>query len=135
VTCLDRGGLHYERENRHNRIVTITYPNGNAVEAVVLTHDSQEIRAVAPGSSDILTFRCFEGTWVSDEVEPVRIAFSWERRQAMHAPKEEDCLCPQNLAAQLVNLLQGGADEAPEIAWRAPMAMMTYARVSELRTN
>ena len=55
--------------------MTITYPNGTALNAVVLSREDEEIRAIAPGCDDVLAFTRIRGTWVSEELEPVTIQF------------------------------------------------------------
>ena len=55
--------------------MTITYPNGTVLPAVVLSRGEEEIRAIAPGCDDVLVFTRIRGTWVSEELEPVTIEF------------------------------------------------------------
>ena len=74
----------------------------------MLSHDEHEIRAIAAGCADVLAFRCVRGTWISEELEPVTIAFEWQRRDAPAATSEDDCVCPTELAARLIQTLFGG---------------------------
>jgi hypothetical protein len=75
--------------------VTIIYPNGTVLKAIVLSHEDHKIRAVAAGCDDVLDFTRIHGTWISEECEAVTIEFDW-RRGAGHAPSEDDCVCPRN---------------------------------------
>lgn len=95
--------------------MTIAYPDGTAIEAIVLSHEENEIRAIAGGCDDVLAFNCIYGTWFSEENEPVVIEFAWQRRRASTATSEEDCICPKELAARLLRaLFRGGNGEEPE---------------------
>jgi hypothetical protein len=55
--------------------VTINYPNGAVLKAIVLSHDEHGIRAIAPGCGDVLAFTCIQGAWISERLEPVTIEF------------------------------------------------------------
>ena len=97
------------------QLMTITYPDGNVLEAIVLSHEENEIRAIAAGCNDVLAFTRINGTWISEEIEPVAIEFAWQRRRALPAASEVDCICPKDLAVRLIqSLLNGG--EAEEMA-------------------
>jgi hypothetical protein len=90
--------------------VTITYPDGTILEAIVLSHDEQAIRAIAPNSQDVLAFTQLHGNWFSDKAEPVTIEFQWQRRRASTVPTVADCICPEELAAKLIHMLYAGGE-------------------------
>jgi hypothetical protein len=94
--------------------MTITDPNGTVLKAIVLSHDEQAIRAIAPGCTDVLSFTEIHGIWFSDELEPVTIKFEWQRRGVSSIPAAADCICPKELAATLIHLLIAD-DEAVEV--------------------
>src|ERR1039458_4973537 len=75
---MERQGLVRAWSWAHNAIVTITYPNGIILEAIVLSHEENEIRAIAAGCDDVLAFTRIHGTWISEEIEPVAIEFAWQ---------------------------------------------------------
>ena len=96
--------------------MTITYPNGTVLEAIMLSHEENEIRAIAAGCGDVLAFTRIHGTWISEEIEPVAIEFAWQRRRTSPAISENDCVCAKELAARLIAMLLSGCerDEAGE---------------------
>ncbi len=100
-------------------IVTITYPNGQVLNAIVLSHDEHEVRASAPGYDDVLAFTCFHGLWISDDGEPVTIEFEWQRCDERPAYSETDFICAKELAARLIAALlrSDERDEAVETAF------------------
>jgi hypothetical protein len=115
VPCLERQGLVCAHPEAQNVVVTITYPNGTALEAVVLSHEEHEIRAIAAGGDAVLAFTRIHGTWISEEIEPVTIEFAWERRWTSPAASEDTCICPKALAARLIqSLFRGGEPESAE---------------------
>src|SRR5664279_4901889 len=105
---MERQGLVRAWSWAHNAIVTITYPNGTVLEAIVLSHEDNEIRAIAAGCDDVLVFTRIHGTWISEEIEPVAMKFERPGGGPSHEPSDEDCICPKGLAARLVQSLLGG---------------------------
>ena len=103
----------------HNRLVTITYPNGTTVQAIVLFHGEQRIRAMAPGGQDVLSFRLLQGVSFSDDLEPVTLAFEWQRGSVPSIPALAECICPKELAAKLVHMLHAD-DETETVKSPAP---------------
>ena len=91
--------------------MTISYPNGTVLQAIVLSHDEHEIRANATGCDDVLAFTRIHDTWVSEEIELVTMTFEWQRDRQAHAPSEDSCVCPKDLAARLIQSLYCGQDE------------------------
>jgi hypothetical protein len=88
--------------------VTINYPNGTVLKALVLSQDENDIRAIAPGGGDALAFTRIQGTWISEGLEPVIIEFEWQRRVAVPVPAVDDCICPKQLAVRLISALLSG---------------------------
>jgi len=91
--------------------MTINYPNGRIIEAVILTRSEKSIRAAVPGADDVVRFANVKGTWVTEELEPVEIRFEWQRRGKEPMAVEADCICSQELAARLVDLLTRDSGE------------------------
>ena len=76
----------------------------------MLSHEENEIRAIAAGCSDVLVFTRIDGTWVSQETVPVGIEFAWQRRGTSPSTSEDDCTCPKKLAAHLIRMLISGCE-------------------------
>ena len=107
---MERQGLVRAWSWAHNAIVTITYPNGIILEAIVLSHEENEIRAIVAGCDDVLAFTRIHGTWISEEIEPVAIEFAWQRRGTSPSTSEDDCVCSKKLAARLIAMLLSGCE-------------------------
>ena len=88
--------------------MTIAYPNGAVLKAFVLSHDDHEIRAIAAGYGDVLTFSCIQGTWISEGLERVSIEFEWQSRGATTTTSEDGTVCPK--AARMLRILFGGGE-------------------------
>jgi hypothetical protein len=52
--------------------MTITYPNGTALEVILLSHQEHQIRAAARGCDDVLIFSRIHGVWISEDLDPGR---------------------------------------------------------------
>ena len=79
----------------HYAIVTITYPDGTVLEAIVLAHEENEIRAIATGCDDALAFTRIHGTWISEEIEPVTIELA-AARGISHRPPRRPAFVPRH---------------------------------------
>jgi hypothetical protein len=90
--------------------MTITYPNGNVLNAIVLAHEDHEVRAVAAGWNDVLVCTRIHDTWLSEDWEPVTLGFEWQRGGTTPAGSEDDCICPKELAARLISTLAGASE-------------------------
>jgi hypothetical protein len=113
---MERQGLVRAWSWAQNVVVTITYPNGTVLEAIVLSHEENEIRAIATGCDDVLAFTRIHGTWISEEIEPVAIEFVWQRRRKSPVTSEDDCVCPKELAARLIESLFRGCEPKEAVA-------------------
>lgn len=85
--------------------MTITYLDGRAVEAVLLSRTDDTIRVAVVGAEDVTQFSNINGTWVSEDCEPARIEFAWHQKGHKPTISEADCCCSHELAARLVHLL------------------------------
>jgi len=98
--------------------MTISYSDGKTLEAIPLARAGAVLRVAVKDADDALVFTDINGTWVSEDCEPVRIEFDWQRKPRQEAVTEADCTCPKELAARLIHLFLSGRDE--EAALMAP---------------
>jgi len=84
--------------------MTITYANGQTMQAALVIRTDNRIRVAFPGCEDLTEFTQIDGTWVSEDCEAVQIQFGWPARPAREY-QEEDFVCSQELAARLIHLL------------------------------
>jgi hypothetical protein len=90
--------------------MTIKYANGTVCNAIMLSHDDDEVRAGTAGSDDAQILRRVKGTWFSEAIEPVVIEFEWQRTGRQTIPSVKDFICSKLLAAHLVQRLLSGSD-------------------------
>ena len=95
--------------------MTIHYANGKSIEGLLLALSAHTLRVAIPGEDDVREFNSVNGTWVSDDCEPVRLEFAWDRKKREPELTEADCICSPELAAHLIHLLLSGEEE-PEYA-------------------
>jgi hypothetical protein len=89
----------------------IRYGDGRTHEAVLLSRTDNTLRVAAQNTDDVLVFFDINGSWVSEDCEPVRIDFEWQRHSPEEAVAEADCICPPELASRLIYLLFSRTDE------------------------
>jgi hypothetical protein len=89
----------------------LTYANGSRTEAFLLARTENKIRVAIPGSDDPLELTDIRGTWVTEDCEPVRVEFAWEKKTREQILTEADCICSHDLAARLIHLLWNGDEE------------------------
>ena len=82
--------------------MTIKYADGRTMEAVILSRDDKAIRAAVIGGDDAVLFTCVNGTWVSEDCEPVELQFEWQRQSPKAPVSVADCICSQELADRLI---------------------------------
>src|ERR1051326_8034315 len=85
--------------------MTVTYPNGKILEALLLLRGEDTLRAAIPGEDDARIFTLIHGRWISDECEPVQIDLGCSRSGSSNVPSEADCICPKDLASRLKSML------------------------------
>ncbi len=90
--------------------MTIQYANGRKVRGVVLLRGDNEVRVAVEGVEDAVVFTRHAGTWVSDDCEPVRLEFAWQRSLGSVEVSEADCICSKDLASRLLTLLASDSE-------------------------
>ena len=94
--------------------MTITYPNGYRVRAMLLSRNADTLRVALEGDSDSREFYCTSGAWVSEDCEAVTIEFEWEQRPRQVVPSLADCICSPELAGRLMEQLVNPAGDSLE---------------------
>ena len=90
--------------------MTIRYPDGTVVNALLLSRGNDTLRAVAPHDADVRTFTLRSGSWLSENCEPVTLEFNWEHNQQSAIPEETECTCSKPLARKLISMLFAGSE-------------------------
>jgi hypothetical protein len=93
--------------------MTIRYANGYTQEAMLLSRSEDSMRVAIQGSEDVLQFNQVNGTWITDDCEPVQVDFAWSRTADLPVVTLNDCICSHELAAHLLHLLFTG-ENPPE---------------------
>ena len=95
--------------------MVLIYADGSRTEAFLLARTENKIRVAIPGSEDPLELTDVKnGTWVTEDCEPVRVQFAWEGKTREQVITEADCLCSHDLAARLLHLLWNADEETAE---------------------
>lgn len=100
--------------------MTIRYANGLTKESVLLSRTQNSLRVAIEGCDDVTEIHQVNGTWVTDECEPVQVTFAWEFNPAAEVT-EADCICPPEIAASLIRLLYHPEDEIAAVRSGAPV--------------
>ncbi|HEX3744788.1 MAG TPA: hypothetical protein VHW09_12690 [Bryobacteraceae bacterium] len=100
----------------------LTYTDGSKTEAFLLARTENRIRVAIPGSDDPLELTDVNGTWVTEDCEPVRVQFAWQGKTPEQLVSEADCTCSHDLAARLIHLLWNADDETPALDGNLAMA-------------
>jgi hypothetical protein len=88
----------------------IRYSNGQIVEAILLARTGNSMRVAIQESDETAEFHAINGTWVSEDCEPVEVEFARMRSRDIPVVTETDCICSHALAARLVHMLFSGED-------------------------
>jgi len=88
----------------------ITFLDGTRAHAHLYTHSASIMRVAVRGADDLVEFTSVSNQWVSENCEPVTIEFEWERIPRTEPVSEQDCICPADLAAQLMDSLSAEAE-------------------------
>src|SRR5215467_2216264 len=90
--------------------MTITFPDGKRHQAAMLTRSQNNLRVAVQGRDDVSEFTRINGTWISEQGDPVSIEFEWEKRYTT-IPSLDDCICDKRLASRLIARLLNPEDE------------------------
>ena len=90
--------------------MTINYPDGTVLRALLLSRGNDTLRAAIPVAGDIRTFTRITGAWISEKDEPVEIEFAWQHEQD-DVLSETECVCSKDLASCIVSVLRACPQE------------------------
>jgi hypothetical protein len=90
--------------------MTIRYADGKASEGITLARTADIMRVVVKDCEDVAEFINAHGTWISEDCEPVTMEHD-RLGSAAAALSEDDFICPQALAARLIDLLSTDSSE------------------------
>jgi hypothetical protein len=95
----------------------IRYGNGQMAETITFCHSETSMRVAIRGTDDALELRRVGATWVAEDGE---VVIDGNSRRLSGCITEEDCICPPDLAARLLDLLYTDSSEDVE---EAPCAL------------
>ena len=97
--------------------MTITYADGIAVEARLLSSEGNVMRLAIAGDEDVRLFRRIDGSWRAENGQHVELQYSWQDDWRALLPEESPFICSMTVARRLIanlmngsELLGGGAD-------------------------
>jgi hypothetical protein len=93
--------------------LTIRYANGLTKESILLSRTKDSLRVAIQGCDDVTELRQVNGTWITDECEPVQVTFAWQQDPTPETT-EADCICPSEFAARLIHVLYVAEEEDPK---------------------
>ena len=97
--------------------MTMRYQDGRAFEAIILSRREEVIRVLLRGAEDAIELTCRNGTWVTEDCDPVTIDFSPPPPVGV---SEADCICPPSVAGELIALLyRDSPEDLPRVATAA----------------
>ena len=111
--------------------MTIRYINGYTQQAMLLSRSENSMRVAIQGSEDVLQFTQVNGTWITEDCEPVQVDFAWSRTADLPVVTLKDCICSHELAARLLHLLFTGENppEGEGAAVRTIVSTPVYCQV------
>ena len=93
--------------------MTIHRADGHRIEAALLARYQHAVRVAVRGSEDAVEFKEWNGTWISEDCEPVRIEFDWDERANELSSPECAFLCSPERARRVVGVLRRDRETDP----------------------
>jgi hypothetical protein len=90
--------------------MTIKYSDGTVLNALLLARGNDTLQVTVPGDDDARTFTLISGTWISEECEPVKIEFAWQRGEGADVLNETNCVGSKERASRLISMLLAGTE-------------------------
>ncbi|MCX6627646.1 MAG: hypothetical protein NTW28_08465 [Candidatus Solibacter sp.] len=89
--------------------MTITYADGTAVEALLLSFEEGVLRLAIAGDDDVRVFSCIDGVCRAENGQQVQLKYSQNDRTAP-ASEESHFICCRKVGRQLIGNLMNGSE-------------------------
>jgi hypothetical protein len=93
--------------------MTIQFPDGKSLHALLLSVETDSVRAAVSGDEDVRVFTRSKTNWISDRGERVKLQFAWEQEKSAPIPDESHFVCPKHLAFELISRLLDSSVTGP----------------------
>ena len=93
--------------------MTIHRADGHRIEAALLARHQHAVRVAVRGSEDAVEFKEWNGTWISEDCEPVWIEFDWDEHANELSRPECAFLCSPERARRVVGVLRRDQETEP----------------------
>jgi hypothetical protein len=90
--------------------VTITYADGTAVEALLLSSEKHVMRLAVAGDDDVRVFTYIDGVWRAEGGQQVQFKYSWQNDRRAPVPEESHFVCSEEVARKLIGNLMNGSE-------------------------
>ena len=107
----------------------IRYQNGIAIEGTILARTGQKMRIALKGDDDPMELTNINGTWISEDCEPVALESGTSGRPVVEY-SDDSFICPPDLADHLNCLLFAGDSES--LMEERSMARISQTEISGL---
>jgi hypothetical protein len=82
--------------------IRIRYRDGKTIEGFVLARHGNTMSVALRNADDAVLFTCVNGTWTSEDLEPIVIQSDWHQQVPSQQTSEADCICSKELADRLI---------------------------------
>src|SRR5262245_31077895 len=89
--------------------MTLIFPDGTRLQGALLMRDENTLCVAVQGQDDA-SFTRANGAWISEDGDPVRVEFEWERRHTT-IPSLDDHISDKQCASHLFARLLSPAEE------------------------
>ena len=104
--------------------------DGIRIEAALLARYQHTVRVAVRGADDAVEFNEWNGTWISEDCEPVWIEFDWDERSAEPSSQECAFLCSPERGRRVIDALRSDERKNREALLGELLTTGTSYRVS-----
>src|ERR1051325_4420237 len=87
------------------------------------------MRVATEQSEDLLDLTCISGEWVTENCEPVKVEFAWERLRPAPAVTVEECICPPAVYGAIEALWNAASQNGRGLAAAAGQSRLDSASI------